>query len=86
MFGTEKLGAPLAVGKYDNAERAPFATPGHPGLDVSGDGRGCNKIQGSFEVFAISWSVSILKSFTATFEQHCDGIKPALRGCVHYQQ
>jgi len=26
-----------------------------------------------------------LKSFTATFEHHCEGLSSAVRGCVHYE-
>ena len=33
--------APLAVGSYVSARRAPFASP-YNGLDISGSGRGCN--------------------------------------------
>jgi hypothetical protein len=29
---------------------------------------------------------SSLQSFTATFEQHCEGGSAALRGCVHWEQ
>ena len=41
-------GGQLSVGAYDNAERYPFESAGHPGLDISGDGRGCNQDFGWF--------------------------------------
>ena len=41
-------GGQLSVGEYDNAERYPFESAGHPGLDISGDGRGCNQDFGWF--------------------------------------
>src|SRR5437879_3414925 len=34
-FGTDQLGIKIQPGIYTNAERASFASPGHPGLDVS---------------------------------------------------
>ena len=39
----------IRIGKYDRAERAGFAQT-VPGLDLSGAGRGCNKVSGSFDV------------------------------------
>ena len=83
-FSTAQLGQAMAVQVYDDAERAAFAPPGHPGIDINGDGRGCNTITGKFQVEDIQWSGSTLTSFTATFEQHCEGLAPALRGCIHY--
>ncbi|HVU51483.1 MAG TPA: hypothetical protein VHL80_12395 [Polyangia bacterium] len=85
-FSTRNLAQQLAAQVYTNAERAPFASPGHPGLEISGDGRGCNTLSGSFQVEDIQWSDTTLKSFTATFEQHCEEGANALRGCVHFQQ
>jgi hypothetical protein len=85
-FSTQQLGQPIAVNVYQNAERAPFASPGHPGIDIGGDGRGCNTITGAFQVEAISWNGTTLTEFMASFEQHCEGGTPALRGCVHYVQ
>jgi hypothetical protein len=39
-FSTEHVpGTNLLPGFYDNAQRAPFASTGHPGLNVFGDGR-----------------------------------------------
>src|SRR5918992_442224 len=45
-------GQVLAPGVYDDAQRAPFREAGHPGIDISGDGRGCNTVTGRFEVRA----------------------------------
>ena len=46
--------APLAVGSYVSARRAPFASP-YNGLDVSGSGRGCNDLTGRFVVREIEY-------------------------------
>lgn len=76
-------GAPLTPGVYLNAKR--FAEPGSPGLDVFGDGRGCNMVSGSFEVIQAAFGpADTLLSFEATFEQHCEGAAPALRGRIRY--
>src|SRR5262249_49676683 len=75
-------------GAYDNAERAPFASPGHPGLDVSGDGRGSNTLTGNFTitsaVFDYSNGYPVVRSFAASFEQHSEGATPALFGSINF--
>jgi hypothetical protein len=76
-------GRPLAAGLYQGATRWPFQAPGVPGLDVSGDGRGCNMLTGEFTVLeAIYGPNGYVQSFHATFEQHCEGAAAALRGEV----
>jgi hypothetical protein len=94
-FGTISLGKPLLPGVYLGAQRAGFQGPNRPGLDVSGDGRGCDEVTGQFRVIEMTaipagnpgaWKPPTLKSFTATFEQHCEG-RPAFNiGCVHFAQ
>ena len=77
--------APLAVGVYTGATRFPFNAANEPGLDVYGDGRGCNELTGRFEVFEIVYGAgNQIQSFRATFEQHCEGGTPALRGEVRF--
>ncbi|TMC69712.1 MAG: hypothetical protein E6J13_10615 [Chloroflexi bacterium] len=77
-------GQALAVGSYTGASRFPTASA--PGLDVGGDGRGCNRIAGQFDVNELSYSsTGVLLVFDATFEQHCEGLAPALFGHVRYQ-
>jgi len=83
-FDSSQLGMPLMTQVYLKAERWPFESPGHPGLDVSGDGRGCNTVTGSFQIEDLTVTGSSLTSFTATFEHHCEGGSAAVRGCVHY--
>ena len=85
-FSSAALSQPLSVQVYDDAERAAFAAPGHPGIDIFGDGRGCNTISGRFQVFDIQLSGNTVKKFTATFEQACEAGTALLRGCVHYEQ
>jgi hypothetical protein len=85
-FSSHQLGQPLATQVYEGAERAPFASPGHPGIDIGGDGRGCSSISGRFQIQELDWSGTSLARFTATFEQFCEQSPTnVLRGCVHYE-
>src|SRR5262249_57651693 len=73
----------LAVGNYPKATRYPFNGTGN-GLSVSGDGRGCNTLTGSFRVKQAVFSAvdNSLQNFDATFIQHCEGGTPAPTGQV----
>jgi hypothetical protein len=92
-FGTNQLGAPLTPGTfYDNAQREPFAQPGHPGLEVSFQNRGCNTLTGNFTVNDLTYTTDPvtgalkLLTFDATFEQHCEGLPPALFGRIQFNE
>jgi hypothetical protein len=69
--------------EYTAAQRWNMADPGNAGLEVSGDGRGCGDIVGSFKVSDVVYeadgSVSKLK---ATFIQLCDDSKLPARGSI----
>jgi hypothetical protein len=74
---------PLAAGAYENATRFAFA-PGN-GLDVHGDGRGCNQVTGRFVVLEIAMNPdNSVQRFAADFEQHCEDGTPGLFGAVRY--
>lgn len=76
-------GAPLTPGTYPNALR--FADATSPGLDVNGDGRGCNSVTGTFQVLQATYGpANTLVAFDAIFEQHCESAAPALRGEIRY--
>jgi hypothetical protein len=78
-------GQALTVGTYTGAARFPFQLPTQPGLSVSGDGRGCNTLSGTFTVLEISLGANnTVNSFDATFEQHCEEAAPALRGEIRF--
>jgi hypothetical protein len=80
------VGQPLAIGSYTGAFRAPFRPAGSPGLDVYGDGRGCNTLTGQFDVNEVSYaSTGELLGFDATFEQHCEGGSAALFGRIRIE-
>jgi hypothetical protein len=69
-FGTDALNLPMAPGYYPNAERADFASPGHPGLDFAFAGAGYNTLTGSFTVSKVAFSSDLqtVLSFAATFQ------------------
>jgi hypothetical protein len=75
----------VAGSTYPDAHRYPFSGTG-PGLDISGNGRGCNTLTGSF---AVTWTDfgadGRLRSLGVTFEQHCEGATPALRGTFEFR-
>ncbi|MGW0971895.1 hypothetical protein [Streptomyces sp. NPDC002516] len=80
-------GERLHPGIYRNAERAPFRTGRSPGLDVSGDGRGCNEVYGQFSVDQIETDAGgAITVLDATYTQHCESATaPALTGVVKYR-
>jgi hypothetical protein len=79
-------GEPLVPGIYEGAVRASFRGPGEPGLDVFGDGRGCNEVTGRFEVLeAVYGPLNYVTTFHAVFEQHCEGAPPALFGVIRIE-
>lgn len=76
-------GTQLVAGAYEGAVRYPFQMPHQPGMDVYGDGRGCNMLTGRFEVLeAVFGPNGYIERFHATFEQHCEGGGAALFGEV----
>jgi len=79
-------GKSLAIGHYEDAHRVPFQSPMKPGLDISGNGRGCNQLTGRFlvsELLVDKWGN--VKSLAIDFEQHCENLPPALYGSVRYR-
>lgn len=85
-LSTRAIGKPLGVGTYTDAQRAAFAATGHPGLDVSGDGRGCNTVAGDFTIHDIVWDTAGLRKLSASFHQRCEGGTAVLRGMVAYER
>jgi Calx-beta domain len=78
-------GLTLTKSEYEGAQRFAFHAPPKPGMDVFGDGRGCNTITGRFLVSYISFNGNgTIQSLALDFEQHCEGAVPALFGSVRY--
>jgi hypothetical protein len=74
----------LVPGTYSGATRFGFNGPGEPGLEITGNSRGCNILSGSFTVLDVSYGpYNYLERFHATFEQYCDFSPAALRGEIN---
>jgi hypothetical protein len=77
-------GKRLVPGAYVDAQRTSFRTAEHPGIEIFGDGRGCNETSGRFTVLDAPADLSRLR---LVFEQHCeDEEAPALFGEVSYHE
>jgi hypothetical protein len=63
----------LVVGAYNGAVRYPFNSASEPGLDVSGNGRGCNTVSGEFFIDDIASSGTTLTRFAARWVHRCEG-------------
>ncbi|HWE65438.1 MAG TPA: choice-of-anchor D domain-containing protein [Acidimicrobiales bacterium] len=75
----------LKPGAYNDIQRTPFRAAGFPGLDVYGDGRGCNQDVGSFTVYDATYDTKgNVVSFAVQFFQHCEGFYSALMGNLSY--
>lgn len=74
----------LQTGTYDNLGRYPFHNPTTGGLTWSGEGRGCNTLQGWFAIDSVTYTNGNLTAIDLRFEQHCEGNTPALRGQIHW--
>ena len=78
-------GSPLVPGTYEDAQRFDSRAAGHPGLDVFGDGRGCNTVSGRFIVDDATYAANGDPiTFAARFEDHCEGGPAALFGYLSY--
>jgi hypothetical protein len=88
-FGTDQLGIPFQPGVYglpgNTAQRAVFASSGHPGLDVTFQNRGSNTLTGNFTVNSVQFfsgpgNTEQIGELDVNFEQHSEGATPALFG------
>lgn len=84
ILTTRGLGHEIKVGSYFDAMNV--GKPGHPGLDVGIDGRGCNESRGSFRIHRFRRSGDVVEEVAVTFQHRC-GVAPAgLRGCLYYHR
>lgn len=84
-WNVELLKSPFAAGIFEGAVRATSTSWGG-GVDVFGNGRGCNTIAGRTQILSASFDAQGNPlELTATFEQSCEAFMPVLRGCVHWQ-
>jgi Ca2+-binding RTX toxin-like protein len=88
FLATNQLGGNLAPGSYPDAQRASFASSGHPGLDFSMEGRGNNEVHGDFTIQNVrighAGATPSLVTLDATFSQSGSPGEPALNGTLHY--
>ncbi len=71
--------------RFTATRRYPFNDDA-PGLDVTGQHRGCNTSSGEFTVTRATFDRrGRMRSFAATFVQHCESGAPALRGSISYR-
>ena len=91
---TERFGIDIATGEgkpglrpgvYPDARRASFSDDA-PGLDVHGNGRGCNTVVGSFEIHAISADATgAVDMLDASWTQRCPAAtNPPITGRIRY--
>jgi hypothetical protein len=74
-------GQPLAPALYNQAAGWPIQPFNLPGLRVSGDGHGCDPLNGRFVIAeAVYGPNQTVQRFHAKFEQHCGFASPAIRG------
>jgi hypothetical protein len=77
-------GAALMVGSYTNAERDPF-NGSAPGLSIFGNGRGCNTLCGSFQIFELGTDGSgNITHLWLTFTQYCECFMAPMTGEIRY--
>jgi hypothetical protein len=74
------------VGDYHNAERTGFQTGRAPGLNVYGEGRGCNNVYGSFSIDQlVADGAGTITQLQMSFVQHCETpAAPAMRGVADW--
>jgi len=79
-FSTPRGTPVLRPGTYHNARRWPFHDAA-PGMDISGDHRGCNDLGGRFTIHELARAPDgFLSALHVTFEQHCEFEEAAIRG------
>ncbi|MGI9238917.1 MAG: hypothetical protein ACR2QZ_16075 [Woeseiaceae bacterium] len=75
--------AEIQAGVYEGATRFPFQAIDEPGVSFSGNGRGCNRLTGSFDVLEVAYDGGgNVTALTASFEQHCEDATPGLYGTI----
>jgi S1-C subfamily serine protease len=82
------FGAPqgqfLEVGEYLDATRYPFSGAS-PGIEFTGQGRGCNQISGQFVVWELEFKGNEVSKLAVDFVQRCETRMPPLYGRLRYR-
>ncbi len=74
----------IETGSYANLTRYPFHDAAVGGLSWSGEGRGCNTLDGTLTIDSVTYDGDTLTDVGLTFEQYCEGNSPALRGEIRW--
>ena len=75
-------GRPFEKVRYAAAQR--FGETGHPGLEISAPGRGCNETHGEYSVDEVAFDKDgKVARFAAHFTQLCDDQKQVLTGTMN---
>ena len=79
-------GLALTAGHYSGATRYPFQSLNTPGLDFTGNGRGCNTSKGEFTIHEISYSgdegAPVLNTLALDLIQYCEGGSTKIQASV----
>lgn len=76
----------LQAGFFKDLTRTTFADPAVGGVEWSGEGRGCNMIQGWVVIDKIVLVSGLLESVDLRFEQRCEGGSASLHGQIHWNK
>lgn len=85
-FQTMNTLSQLEPGYYADLRRYPFHNPTKGGLSWSGQGRGCNTLEGWFAIDRVTYSGGSLTALDLRFEQRCEGGSAALHGAIHWAE
>jgi hypothetical protein len=86
IFESQLLNFDLIPGVYEMAERAVVGSPGHPGIDISSEGRACAEPTGRFQIHQIELQPDgKFDRVLFSFEQHCLE-EPPLTGCLRFER
>jgi hypothetical protein len=73
----------LTVGEFRGARRHPFSGAS-PGIEFTGNGRGCNTIAGEFRVWELEVRGNEVVRLAIDFVQRCEETGPPLYGAVRF--
>jgi hypothetical protein len=79
---TAPVGESLQQTDYKNVARCSFQEGKQAGLEVSGAGRGCNNISGSFNIDSIDYIGDLPVFISLSFQQFCDDENLSINGMM----
>jgi hypothetical protein len=82
LFGAGR-GRNLDVAEYRGAKRHPFSDES-PGIELTGNGRGCSTISGEFRVWEFEQKGNTVVRLAVDFVQRCEERMPPIVGMLRY--